>query len=281
MDPGGRVDEGNTSKHNLVAGVSRLDSRFTYLAHAPDRAARRAPPGLLVAVHGSDYQHEETCRFFAALGDETDCVVLAPLFGPATGARTDPDGYKVLRSPNADYDKVLIDMVAEAATRFGASVERFFLFGFSGGAQFAHRLCYLYPERLHALAVAAPGMVTLIQPAQPLWVGTADLQARMGCDLNIAELRRVRVQLLVGSEDAAPHFGAAGAAAYNFAGPGRLQRVRALAANYRMLGIPTQYVEVQGAGHDFEPLAAAAVPFLRTEILRVHAKTDTNTLQGF
>jgi pimeloyl-ACP methyl ester carboxylesterase len=198
--------------------------------------------------------------------------VLAPLFGPATGVRTDPDGYKVLRSPNADYDKILVDMVAEAATRFAAHAERFFLFGFSGGAQFAHRLFYLYPERLHALAVAAPGMVTLIHPTQPLWVGTADLQARMAGDLNPQELRRVHVQLLVGSQDTTPHFGAAGAAAYNFAGPNRVERLRALDANYRLHGIPTQYVEVQGAGHDFEPLAAAAVPFLRAEILRAHAK---------
>jgi poly(3-hydroxybutyrate) depolymerase len=266
-----QVDSGNGPVGTLTAGCSRLDSRYSYLAHRPVQASvGDRQLGLLVAVHGSDYLNEQMCRFFAALGDETHCVVLAPLFAAATGARTDPDGYKFLRSANAAYDRILLDMVDDASRRFAAESTRFFLFGFSGGAQFAHRFLYLYPERLRAVSIAAPGMVTLLDPAQETWVGTGDLQARTGKELDLEQLRQVPVQLLVGSDDTTPHFGAAGAAAYNRAGANRVERLRTLAANYRSLGIRTQHAEVAGAGHDFEPLAAAAVPFLRAEILHVH-----------
>src|ERR1700744_1059234 len=98
----------NMETGDLVKGVSGLDKRFTYLAHVPKRSPSTPPPGLLVGVHGSDYLHEETCRYFVELGNETNTVVLAPLFAPVQGAHPDPDGYKILRSGYADYDRVLL-----------------------------------------------------------------------------------------------------------------------------------------------------------------------------
>ncbi|MBS0421428.1 MAG: alpha/beta hydrolase, partial [Proteobacteria bacterium] len=235
-------------------------------AYVPRPQAGGPSPGLIVTVHGSDYAHEPMCRFFAGLGRETNSVVLAPLFGPASGPRADPDGYKGLRSVHADYDRALMEMVDEVGTRFGAQTERFCLFGFSGGAQFAHRFLYVYPQRLRAVSIAAPGMVTLIHAGQHLWVGTQNLRQEFGRELSLEQIRRVKTQLLVGSTDDAPHFGAAGEAAYNFAGRNRVERLESLAHNYRANGISCETHIVAGAGHDFVPLAEAAVPFLRREM---------------
>lgn len=262
--------------NTLSVGTSRLDERFSYCVHRPSGAtAPDRPPQMLVAIHGSDYLHESMCRYFAALADETHCIVLAPLFAPAAGGTPDPDGYKFLRSDYAAYDQILLDMIDAVAVRFGAAAERFFLFGFSGGAQFAHRLLYVYPERLHAVGIAAPGMVTLIDPTHEAWVGTKGLRARFGRDLDLERLRAIPVQLLVGAEDSTPHFGEAGAAAYNRAGRNRIERLRALASNYRAHGIRTEYQEIAGVKHEFERLAAVAIPFLRDEIRRARADAAT------
>ena len=251
----------------LTTGSSRLEPRFGYLTHVPVAAASSRQ--TLVVIHGSDFQHESMCRYFAALAEETGCVVLAPLFAPAGAANPDPDGFKFLRSSHADYDRVLLDMVDGAAGRLGCARERFFLFGFSGGAQFAHRFLYVHPARLHAVSIAAPGMVTLIDPARPTWVGTAGLGALYGHELDLPQVQRVTVQLLVGSEDGKSHVGGAGQEHYNHAGANRIERLRTLRTNYQAHGIAVSHREVAGAAHDFEPLAAAAVPFLRRQILAV------------
>lgn len=253
------------SAQPLIAGTSRLDPRFGYLAHVPPAAARSLQ--TLVVIHGSDFLHEMMCRYFAALAEETGCVVLAPLFAPAGVANPDPNGFKFLRSSHADYDRVLLDMVDGAGERLGCARERFFLFGFSGGAQFAHRFLYVHPTRLHAVSIAAPGMVTLIDPARPAWVGTQGLGALCGHELDLPQVQRVAVQLLVGSEDGKSHVGGAGQEHYNHAGTNRIERLRTLRTNYQAHGIPVSHREVPGAAHDFAPLAAAAVPFLRRQIV--------------
>ena len=255
------------SAQALTAGLSRLDPRFGYLAHVPRPPSRSRQ--TLVVIHGSDFQHEMMCRYFAPLADETGCVVLAPLFAPAGAANPDPNGFKFLRSSHAEYDRVLLDIVDAAGERLGCARERFFLFGFSGGAQFAHRFLYVHPTRLHAVSIAAPGMVTLIDPARPAWVGTRGLGALCGNEIDLPRVQRVAVQLLVGSEDGKVHVGGAGQEHYNHAGRNRIERLRALRTNYRAHGIAVSHREVPGAAHDFAPLAAAAVPFLRSQIVAV------------
>ena len=254
----------------LTAGVSRLDARFGYLAYVPKEQRRSLQ--TLVVIHGSDFKHELVCRYFAALAEETGSAVLAPLFAPADGVHPDPNGFKFLRSSHAEYDRVLLDMVAQAGERFGCARERFFLFGFSGGAQFAHRFFYVHPGRLHAISIAAPGMVTLIDPGRPAWVGTRGLRDLCGNDLDLPQVRRVKTQLIVGSRDAQPHVGGAGQELYNYAGANRVERLRTLMVNYKLHGISVAHHEVAGAGHDFEPLAAVAVPFLRRQIAQVPAE---------
>jgi len=248
----------------LRAGVSRLDGRFGYLAHVPRDASR--PLQTLVVIHGSDFEHEAMCRYFAALAEEAGCLVLAPLFAPSGSVNPDPDGFKFLRSRHAEYDRVLLDMVAGVSERFACARERFCLFGFSGGAQFAHRFLYVHPTRLHAVSIAAPGMVTLIDPGRPAWAGTQGLSALCGNDLVLPEVQRVNVQLLVGSEDAQPHVGGAGQELYNHAGRNRVERLRTLRTNYQHHGIPVSHHEVPGAAHELAPLAAAAVPFLHRQL---------------
>jgi poly(3-hydroxybutyrate) depolymerase len=228
-------------------------------------------PHLLVVLHGSDYQHESMCRFFASLADETNAIVLAPLFRSENGSE-DLEGFKFLRSPHGEYDRLLLAMVDEVAREYGITDSRFAMFGFSGGAQFAHRFFYVHPTRLHALSIAAPGMVTLVDDDKGDWIGTRDLRAAFGHDIDLAALRAVPVQMLVGADDSVPHTGGAGASAYDFAGRHRVERLRSLAKNFESQGIPVTYREVEGVAHEFDRLGEASLPFLRNQLARLAEK---------
>jgi poly(3-hydroxybutyrate) depolymerase len=257
----------------LVTGTK---DGFPYCVHRPAPRNGEAPH-LLVALHGSDYQHETMCRFFAGLADETNTVVLAPLLRRESGP-TDPEGFKFLRSQHGTYDGVLLAMVDEVAQEFGIASRRFVLFGFSGGAQFAHRFFYLHPERLHAVSLAAPGMVTLVDDAHDCWIGVRDFAARFGQPVDSSALRRVQVQTLVGANDAVPHVGVEGSTAYDHAGRHRVERLRTLARNFRDHGIDVEHLEVEGVAHEFGRLGEAALPFLRRELTRL--ATSTRAAEG-
>lgn len=59
------------------------------------------------------------------------------------------------------YDSILLDMIDCVAAEWGSVDTRTFaIVGFSGGGQFVHRFFYLYPERVHAVSIGAPGRAT-------------------------------------------------------------------------------------------------------------------------
>ena len=79
--------------------------------------------------------------------------------------------------------------------------------GFSGGGQFAHRFLYLYPERLAAVSVGAPGRVTTLDDSHSWPRGVADVESLFGRPIQKALINQPRIQLVVGSEDVNVHGG--------------------------------------------------------------------------
>ena len=80
--------------------------------------------------------------------------------------------------------------------------------GFSGGGQFAHRFLYLYPERIKAVSIGAPGTVTLLDASIDWPRGIKNTQELFNRDVNLAEMGRViGIQLVVGADDVAIHGG--------------------------------------------------------------------------
>lgn len=248
------------------ATACAMDQRFSYCLYVPrdgDPATRR----LLVAVHGTGRGNQVVRDSFTALADRLNLIILAPLFPCGIDDPNDRDNYKYIEYRGIRFDHVLLAMIDEVAAKYGVTDTNFGLFGFSGGAHFAHRFYYLYPERLSAVSVCAPGSPTLPDPDRPWWVGVADMETRFGRPLNLPAMRSVPVHLAVGTRDVetweithrpgSAHW-MEGA---NDTGDTRVERIGALHDALRASDIDVRLDLVEGAAHEYEPLARRAMTF--------------------
>jgi poly(3-hydroxybutyrate) depolymerase len=264
-----RSETGPTCVYALAA-----DPRFSYCCFVPRVDPHAGAPALVVAVHGS-------ARFFQAYRDAfasycrwNNCVVLCPLFPAGVRGDRNRDGYKYLREGEIRYDELLLKMVDAVAHEQALDASTFGLFGYSGGAHFAHRFFLLHPGRLWALSIGAPGSVTLLDPSRDWWIGTRNVRELFGIAPDLAAMRRVPVQMLVGSADLDtweitmderhPYW-MPGA---NDTGTTRPERLEALRASYAQAGISVQYDVVPNTGHDGPRCVPAAADFLAAVLAR-------------
>jgi len=160
---------------------------------------------LIVNVHGTG-RNAERCRDrLIAFCDSERVAVLAPLFPAGVNGPADLDGYKLLTSQTLRFDLALLHILDEVATKWpGIDTKKFFLAGFSGGGQFAHRFAYLHPERVLALSVGAPGRATFLDKSLKWPNGIQDVGNVFDPQLvidktNFGQIEEI--QLVIGGED--------------------------------------------------------------------------------
>lgn len=232
----------------------RSDPRVSYTLHTPP-GFFADPSGyrLIVAVHGSGRAAAAYRGAFARFAEHHRCVVLAPLF--PIGLRGDgyAEGYKNLVEGEVRYDLLLLAMIADLEEASGHRFGPFHLFGFSGGGQFAHRFFYAHPERLASVSIGAPGAVTRIDATRDWWFGTRDMHALFGRPLDLEALRRVAVQMIVGSDDVEefviPAHLQAKIASLGPIGRNRIERLQLLKKNFEDAGIAVRFDVVPGVAH--------------------------------
>jgi pimeloyl-ACP methyl ester carboxylesterase len=163
----------------------------------PSDPAPDAEP--LVAVHGILRNAEEQARLFARRAASLQRPVIAPLFANDAFPRYQ----RAVGSARADL--ALLDLLDVLAAEMGLATRRFALFGFSGGAQFAHRFAWLYPHRVSRLSVAAAGWYTFPDSA-PFPYGLAaakqpNLDVGANLRANLRDFLDLPIDVLVGSAD--------------------------------------------------------------------------------
>lgn len=247
----------------------QADQRFSYCLYVPRQYAKRSPPArMLVAVHDTARNNQSLRDLFADFAESTNTLVVAPLFPAGVGDPDDLDNYKYLRFRDIHFDEVLLEMTSEVAARYGVDDARFALFGFSGGAHFAHRFLYVQPQRIESLVVAAPGSVTLPVGDYKWWAGLADFERIFGRPVPWDRVREVPIHLIVGADDTNPggivqskdnpHW-VDGASA---AGGNRVERLKSLHAHLRRRDARVTFEELPGVAHEIGPVAQAAIRFL-------------------
>lgn len=221
---------------------------FRLFAHVP---ADGRPDEVLVAVHGISRNAVEHLRAFRKHASAR-MAVIAPRFPEGDF----PDYQRLgLYGSKARADLTLDTALERFSAGTGIATGRFHLFGFSGGAQFAHRYAMLNPHRIRSLHVASAGWYTLPDPdlGWPYGLGRRRLVRPM--IRNLPLFRRLPIHVYVGSNDT----GRDPALRQNrhvdrLQGRTRVDRARTWAA---AVGARTVN-EIEGADHDF--LACCAPP---------------------
>jgi len=174
----------------------RSDPTQEYLAYVPHSAARNAP--VLVSVHGISRNAYEQAVVFSELCEKYGVVLVVPVFHAVTHRDYQRLGRKG-RGPRVD--RLLHRVLAEAASVTGADATQVFLFGFSAGAQFAHRYLMAHPHRVARAVVAAAGWYTFPDPKQRFPYGIRPNGSLKGVVFDAERFLCVPVEVLVGSRD--------------------------------------------------------------------------------
>jgi len=146
------------------------------------------------------------------------------------------------------------------------------VYGFSRGAQVAHRFALMYPERVLAVASMSAGTYTLpVATSTPAGgiplefpVGVADLQRYCGKPFDPASVRQVSFWIGVGDRDNSP--GDVPQSWDQYIGDTRVERAKAFAKAMENLGAPVRLEIIPGLGHGESAQSRAdSLAFLRQQ----------------
>lgn len=174
------------------AGVSAL----RYQAFAPKAAdAGRA---LVVVVHGNARGAGTQFRAFLPEALRRDLAILAPRFPSQAYA-----GYQTLSGAAGALSamRAFDATVEDARAALGLDDAPVHLFGFSGGAQFAHRYALLAPHRVARLTVAAAGWYTMLDDGWPFPRGVAPSAASGAMAVQAGAFLRMPIRVFAGEGD--------------------------------------------------------------------------------
>lgn len=267
--PTAGASEEGASRWPTSIYASKSDPRFSWCIYVPPSFAKDPKAHTLaVLVHGSGRNQWEYRAAFQDFARFNKYVLLAPLFPANVRGDGFADGYKYMLEGDIRYDRVLLNMVAEVSTALNQDFGKFALFGFSGGGHFAHRFLYLQPDKLRAISIGAPGGITLIDPKTDYWAGTRNFNDLFGQSIDLAAIRRVPIQIVVGANDIEEFTypgGAEARAIHLRLGKSRLERSQTLLKNYEALGLDVRRDVVPNCAHDgLKAMPAAQEFFLRT-----------------
>ncbi len=158
-----RQASGDTVLSICSAGV--LESTIT----VPSQPGSKPP---LLALHGISRNAGELSRAFASAAEAAGRIVVVPHFS----ADKWPVYQRLTR--RARPDKTILALLTTLRAMDEAFQGPVDVFGFSGGAQLAHRFAMLYPEAVGDLHLGAAGWYTLPDETAAYPYGIADAATR-------------------------------------------------------------------------------------------------------
>jgi pimeloyl-ACP methyl ester carboxylesterase len=236
---------GNSLKVHCIPGTTGI----AYYSYRPPGCAAAATP--LVFVHGYNRQVEEQAGALRGLCDRLGCPLVAPFFSSEHHRRYQrlgrgTDGLRADRFLDACLD----DFSGERAAPF-------YLAGFSGGAQFAHRYAMAHPGRVRHLVAVAAGWYTLPSDSIAFPRGLRTARSLRGYSLNPEQFLRVPMTVIVGAEDTGTRNLRQSPELDESQGRTRVERARNWVAHLRLAARQyhqvsrASYLEVPAVGHDF------------------------------
>jgi poly(3-hydroxybutyrate) depolymerase len=180
----------------LQRRVLLADPGQEYLVYVPKTAGEKAP--LVVSVHGMSRNADQHARLLSTCSEAYGAVLVAPVFS----AEQHPDYQRLGRLGRGKRADLALNMiVAEVALKTGAAADQFYLFGYSGGAQFAHRYAMANPHRVAGAVIAAAGWYTFPDATRRFPYGTRMTKNLPTVRFDAEEFLSVPMTVMVGAND--------------------------------------------------------------------------------
>ncbi len=172
------------------------DPAQKYFLYVPLSSGPLAP--TFITVHGITRKAEEQVRLFAPFAERYKCVVVAPYF-----PKDQFNGYQRLglEGKGKRADRILDKIVAEVGALTEANIEKLYMFGYSGGAQFVNRYAMIYPQRVARIVMAAAGWYTFPDPTQDYPIGIKKIPKHQEVRFELFRILSVPACVLVGDKD--------------------------------------------------------------------------------
>jgi len=180
----------------LLRRVLKTDPSQEYLLYVPSSIGHTPP--LLVSVHGVSRNADEHAKLLSAYCEMFGVVLVVPHFS----IEHHPDYQRLGRIGRGKRaDLAINSIIAEASETTGASAAQFYLFGFSGGAQFAHRYVMAHPHRIASAVIASAGWYTLPDATTRFPYGCRPSKKLPGVHFDAEEFLQVPITVMVGAND--------------------------------------------------------------------------------
>ncbi len=163
-----------------------------YFAFVPP-GSEDSPP--LVLVHGISRNAAEMVMRFRSHAEQRKVPLVAPIFRKEAFGMYQQlvDGRSGVRA-----DEALFDILEDVQARWRVPTGKFHLFGFSGGAQFAHRFAFLHHRRLLSCVPASAGWYSWPDNQLKWPFGLSEAPAP---GLDLSALKDLPMHVLVGGSD--------------------------------------------------------------------------------
>jgi predicted esterase len=176
--------------------------------YVPTHAGQRQPLQVVIALHGMGGEGESFGARMIKDAERNGWLLVAP-----TIAYGDWHNPEVVAAEDIESARRLIATVDDLPLRTNLALKpRVDIYGFSRGAQLAHRFAIFFPERVDRVVAFSAGTYTLPYAVKaypgdrnadsmPLPYGVSDLAPRLGRPLNPSGLRHVQFLIGVGAAD--------------------------------------------------------------------------------
>ncbi|MEM8959057.1 MAG: alpha/beta hydrolase [Pseudomonadota bacterium] len=177
----------------------RIGARaLTAEIHVPATLTDGLPP--LLALHGISRDARGIAREFTGPCAMRGQILIVPRFSNRHWPHFQRIG-------GVRPDQALLSLLSIVKDMGLAATQRVALFGYSGGAQLAHRFAMIYPQRVASLHVAAAGWYCLPDPSIPFPVGIGPADGKLKVNVpalaltQLADYLRLPLRVYVGSDD--------------------------------------------------------------------------------
>jgi len=240
-------------KKQVLHRVRRSGASEEYFVYVPSSGGHGAP--LFVTVHGISLNAHEHATLFSSYCETYGVVMVAPRFS----AQQYRDYQRLGRVGLGDRaDVALNSIIEEVVLLTGVSATKIHLFGYSGGAQFAHRYTMAHPHRVARLAIASAGWYTFPDDRRRFPYGIRPSRRLPRVSFDPVEFLRVPIAVFIGEHDDSDANPRRSERIDQQQGVTRVERARNWVAAMRatadayQLDSLVSYQEVVGANHDFE-----------------------------